>query len=87
MGNRGGSRPKLKGGATWRGGAKDTMESERAEGARKFLGTFRENSLVFLQNNVFSPHSERITEKRVHLLQDKGRFSCQKGGAKAEFSS
>ena len=28
------------------------MESERAEGARKSLGVFRENSLVFLLNNA-----------------------------------
>ena len=33
----------VEGGATWRGGAKTTMESLHAEGVRKFLGRYSRN--------------------------------------------
>ena len=63
------------------------MKSERAEGARKFFGLCSIKLSGFssewrLSLRV-SPHSKRNTKKGVHLGQDKGRLSCQKGGAKA----
>ena len=86
---RGGSSPSLKGGAIWRGGARKKMKSERAEVARKFFG-LRSTKLSGFSSEErlclrISPHSKRDTEKRVHLGQDKGRFSCQKGAPKLSF--
>ena len=63
------------------------MKSERAEGTQKFFGLRSIKFSGFSSEKSLSlrvsPHSKRNTEKRVHLGQDKGRFSCQKGGAKA----
>ena len=81
----------VEGGATWNGGAKNTIESERAEGAQKFLEPYSRKfsgfSTEWRLSLYASSHSERNTEKRARLGQVKGRFSCQKGGAKSEFSS
>ena len=49
--------------------------------SRKFSGFFTDHRLSL----YVSPHSERNTEKRLHLGQDKGRFSCQNWGAKLSF--
>ena len=63
--------------------------SERAEGARKILGRYSRNYLVFLLNNaavyMFPPHSERNTEKRVHLGQDKGAVLAKKRASTLSF--
>ena len=80
---------KVEGGATWRGGAKDTMESERAEGARKFLGTFRENSLVFLLNNalvyMFLRIQNESLKKECICYRIRGAFIAKKGAPKLNF--
>ena len=71
-------------GATWRGGTKNIMESECADGARKFLG--RENFLVFQLNNglvyMFPPGSAaRIQNETLK----KDCIWVRIRGAKAEF--
>ena len=69
--------PNSTGGATRRGGAENTMETERVEGARKFL---RRYSRKFSGNNALVYMFPRIQneslKKEVNLGQDKGRFSC-----------
>ena len=65
------------------------MGGERTEGARKVFGRYSRNFSGFSTEQrlslYVSPHSERNTEKRVHLGQVKGRFSCQKGAPKLDF--
>ena len=67
------------------------MKSERAEGARKFLGLLSIKFSGFSSEKRLSlrvsPHSKRNTEKRVHLVQDKGRFAflAKKGAPKLNF--
>ena len=67
------------------------MKSERAEGARKFLGFFRENSVVFQINNALVYMFLRIQNesllKECIWVMVRGTFLGKKGGAKAEFSS
>ena len=57
--NWGGCSPKLKG-AIWRGGTKNMMKFERAEGVRKVLGLSSGNSLGFLLKKRLSSSLPRI---------------------------
>ena len=78
--NQGRIQPEVEGGgAIWRGGAKNIMKGQRIQ----------ENSLVLLNNALVYMflRIQNETLKKVHLGQDKGRCSSQKGGAKAELSS
>ena len=65
-------------------GCQNTMESERAEGARKFFGVFRENSLVFLLNNALVYMFLRIQNesliKECIWVRIRGAFLAKKGG-------
>ena len=70
-------------------GAKDIVESKRAEGAQNFLGLFSGKILLFFNLNnaliyVF-PTFRTKHENRVHLGQDKGHPSYRKWGAKPSF--
>ena len=60
------------------------MESEGAEGARKFLGVFGENSLVFLLNNALVYMFLRIQNesliKECIWVRIRGAFLAKKGG-------
>ena len=55
----------------------------------KFWDFFQENSLFFLLNNaldnVITHIPNEILKERVHLVQDKGCCSCQKGAPKLSF--
>ena len=60
------------------------MENERVEGARKFLGVFRENSLVFLLNNAIVYMFLRIQNesliKESIWIRIRGAFLAKRGG-------
>ena len=54
--------------AIWKGGAKNRLASERAEGARKFLGRWSRkfsNSLIFLLNNALLCMFPRIQNETL----------------------
>ena len=72
------------GGRNLERGRQNTKESERAEGARKFLGVFRENSLVFLLNNTLVYMFLRIQNesliKECIWVRVRGAFLAKKGG-------
>ena len=76
------------GGGNLERGRKNTMESERAEGARKFLGVFRENSVVYMLYVVYMflhIQNESLIKEYIWV---RIRGAClAKRGAKAEFSS
>ena len=75
---------KVEGGGNLERGRQNTMESEGAEGARKFLGVFGENSLVFLLNNALVYMFLRIQNesliKECIWVRIRGAFLAKKGG-------
>ena len=75
---------KVEGGDNLERGRQKTMDSERAEGARKFLGVFRENSLDFLLNNalvyVFLRIQIESLIKECIWVRIKGAFLAKEGG-------
>ena len=87
--NRGGSSLKLRGGAIWRGGVKDIMKGERAEGVGKFLRRFQENYLVFLMNNALVYMYPRIQnetlKKECIWVRIRGTVLAKKGAPKLIF--
>ena len=84
---RGGSRPKLKGGQLGMGAPKIQSKVSAQKFLEPYSRKFSGFSTEWRLSLCVSSHSERNTEKRARLGQVKGRFSCQKGGAKSEFSS
>ena len=85
---RGGSSQKLQG-AAWRRGAKNMMESERAEGALKFLGHCSRKLSGFStkqRRSLYVPlHSERNTEKERIWVRIRGAVLAKKGAPKLSF--
>ena len=79
----------LKGGGNLERGRQNTMESERAEGARKFSWVFRENSVVFLLNNALVYMFLRIQNesllKEYIWVRIRGAFPAKKRGPKLNF--
>ena len=65
------------------------MESERAEGTRKFLGVFREDSVVFLLNNalvyMFLLIQNESLIRECIWVRIRGAFLAKKGGPKLNF--
>ena len=81
----GGSSTKLKGGGV---GNLERGRQKHNE-TRRILGLFPRKFTVFLLNNALVnviPHiPNEILKERVHLVQDKGYCSCQKGAPKLSF--
>ena len=79
------------GGQLGEGAPKTPWKVSAPKARENFWAVVRENSLGFLLNNalvyMLPCIQKESLKKEVHLGRDKGRFSCQKGGAKAEFSS